>query len=188
MSTVKFGLPATWFCFKMCQLGHSPFWFLQQDQRAPGNSVKWKYRFEQRFKRWSCIKQKKFIVDLCSKGQSSISWSSMKTQRFFSNLTKVLDSLLFENIWVTSPCSDPTSPVFVPDYYEEIFSLMYSLTCQAISPPMWEALPLICEVFDVRLCVLLGVLCVLYVLPDELYVLPDVLYVLLDVLCVSLDV
>lgn len=26
---------------------------------------------------------------------------------------------------------------------------MYSLTCQAISPPMWEALPLIAEVFEV---------------------------------------
>uniref|UniRef100_H2ZR06 Importin N-terminal domain-containing protein n=1 Tax=Ciona savignyi TaxID=51511 RepID=H2ZR06_CIOSA len=34
------------------------------------------------------------------------------------------------------------------DYYEEIFSLMYSLTCQAISPHMWEALPLIAEVFE----------------------------------------
>ncbi|XP_078483140.1 importin-7 isoform X1 [Ciona intestinalis] len=34
------------------------------------------------------------------------------------------------------------------DYYEEICSLMYSLTCQAISPPMWEALHLISEVFQ----------------------------------------
>lgn len=36
----------------------------------------------------------------------------------------------------------------IMDFYEEIFSLMYSLTCQAISPPMWEALPLIYEVFQ----------------------------------------
>lgn len=36
----------------------------------------------------------------------------------------------------------------VLDYYEEILSLMYSLTCQAISPEMWEALPLIKGVFD----------------------------------------
>ena len=35
------------------------------------------------------------------------------------------------------------------EYYEEILSLMASLTCQAISPPMWEALPLISDVFDV---------------------------------------
>ena len=28
---------------------------------------------------------------------------------------------------------------------------MYSLTCQAISPPMWEALPLIAQVFEVSI-------------------------------------
>ncbi|CAK8692133.1 unnamed protein product [Clavelina lepadiformis] len=36
----------------------------------------------------------------------------------------------------------------IMEYYEEILSLMASLTCQAISPPMWEALPLISDVFD----------------------------------------
>ncbi|XP_039266742.2 importin-7-like [Styela clava] len=36
----------------------------------------------------------------------------------------------------------------IMDFYEEILSLMYSLTCQAISPQMWEALPLIKVIFD----------------------------------------
>jgi len=33
------------------------------------------------------------------------------------------------------------------DYYDEIFSLIYSLTCQAISPLMWTVLKLVYEMF-----------------------------------------
>ena len=34
----------------------------------------------------------------------------------------------------------------IMDYYEEVLSLLYSVTCQQVSPAMWQALGLIYEV------------------------------------------
>ena len=34
------------------------------------------------------------------------------------------------------------------EFYEEIFSLAHSLTCQQVSPQMWQLLPLVFEVFQ----------------------------------------
>ena len=35
-----------------------------------------------------------------------------------------------------------------PEFYEEILSLAHSLTCQQVSPQMWQLLPLVYEVFQ----------------------------------------
>ena len=35
-----------------------------------------------------------------------------------------------------------------PEFYEEILSLAHSLTCQQVSPQMWQLLPLVFEVFQ----------------------------------------
>lgn len=35
-----------------------------------------------------------------------------------------------------------------PEFYEEILSLAHSLTCQQVSPQMWQLLPLIYDVFQ----------------------------------------
>lgn len=35
-----------------------------------------------------------------------------------------------------------------PEFYEEILSLAYSLTCQMISPQMWQLLGVLYEVFQ----------------------------------------
>lgn len=34
------------------------------------------------------------------------------------------------------------------EFYEEILSLAHSLTCQQVSPQMWQLLPLVYEVFQ----------------------------------------
>ena len=39
----------------------------------------------------------------------------------------------------------------IMDYYEEVLSLLFSVTCQQISPPVWSALQLIYEVYIVFL-------------------------------------
>lgn len=33
------------------------------------------------------------------------------------------------------------------DFYEEMLSLVYSLTCSQVTPKMWEAFPIIYELF-----------------------------------------
>lgn len=35
----------------------------------------------------------------------------------------------------------------IMDYYEEVLSLLYSVTCSQVSPEMWKALGLIYEVY-----------------------------------------
>lgn len=40
------------------------------------------------------------------------------------------------------------SPCSLLEFYEEIFSLAHSLTCQQVSPQMWQLLPLVFEVFQ----------------------------------------
>jgi len=42
-----------------------------------------------------------------------------------------------------TPCS-----VGSAEFYEEILSLAHSLTCQQVSPQMWQLLPLVYEVFQ----------------------------------------
>lgn len=37
---------------------------------------------------------------------------------------------------------------FSSEFYEEILSLAHSLTCQQVSPQMWQLLPLVYEVFQ----------------------------------------
>lgn len=39
------------------------------------------------------------------------------------------------------------APLF-SEFYEEILSLAHSLTCQQVSPQMWQLLPLVYEVFQ----------------------------------------
>lgn len=41
-----------------------------------------------------------------------------------------------------------TGILFVLEFYEEIFSLAHSLTCQQVSAQMWQLLPLVFEVFQ----------------------------------------
>lgn len=41
-----------------------------------------------------------------------------------------------------------TQTLFVLEFYEEIFSLAHSLTCQQVSAQMWQLLPLVFEVFQ----------------------------------------
>lgn len=38
--------------------------------------------------------------------------------------------------------------LFLLEFYEEILSLAHSLTCQQVSPQMWQLLPLVYEVFQ----------------------------------------
>lgn len=38
--------------------------------------------------------------------------------------------------------------LFLLEFYEEIFSLAHSLTCQQVSAQMWQLLPLVFEVFQ----------------------------------------
>lgn len=38
--------------------------------------------------------------------------------------------------------------LFLTEFYEEILSLAHSLTCQQVSPQMWQLLPLVYEVFQ----------------------------------------
>lgn len=40
------------------------------------------------------------------------------------------------------------TPYSLLEFYEEIFSLAHSLTCQQVSPQMWQLLPLVFEVFQ----------------------------------------
>lgn len=40
-------------------------------------------------------------------------------------------------------------PAFLfSEFYEEILSLAHSLTCQQVSPQMWQLLPMVYEVFQ----------------------------------------
>lgn len=52
----------------------------------------------------------------------------------------VIDQTIFTHLWLTS--------LFAPEFYEEILSLAHSLTCQQVSPQMWQLLPLVYEVFQ----------------------------------------
>ncbi|KAG2463096.1 IPO7 protein, partial [Polypterus senegalus] len=47
---------------------------------------------------------------------------------------------LGRSLFLTSTC--------LPEFYEEILSLAHSLTCQQVSPQMWQLLPLVFEVFQ----------------------------------------
>jgi hypothetical protein len=37
---------------------------------------------------------------------------------------------------------------FFPEFYEEVLSLIYSLTCQQVSEPMWMVFEMIYEMFQ----------------------------------------
>lgn len=56
--------------------------------------------------------------------------------------------LMIDSMFTTS---DSLLFLFVPlisEFYEEILSLAHSLTCQQVSPQMWQLLPLVYEVFQ----------------------------------------
>lgn len=60
------------------------------------------------------------------------------------------DDLSMINRLYYSPVTHPIISFcyFSSEFYEEILSLAHSLTCQQVSPQMWQLLPLVYEVFQ----------------------------------------
>lgn len=66
--------------------------------------------------------------------------------------TKTLSARLRDDLLIIKglylPPSDSFSLFHPTEFYEEILSLAHSLTCQQVSPQMWQLLPLVYEVFQ----------------------------------------
>ncbi len=65
-------------------------------------------------------------------------------QHVLGKFHTLIENMFCVTFWL---CIDSFGLIF-PEFYEEILSLAHSLTCQQVSPQMWQLLPLVYEVFQ----------------------------------------